>query len=124
VPAGPASKFKVRLAWNIAISFSFTYLRWFLVESKQEILEQFIAVFDPVRILANDPNHGRLCLGLIKCVQILAQGADDALILVRISSENILDDHDCFLDDVGDLGLQQFEQHGDALVRGWLNFYC
>ena len=42
-------------------------------------------IVDALSILPNDPDHGRLGLGLIQGFQVLAQGADDALVAVGVA---------------------------------------
>jgi len=43
-------------------------------------LEQLVGVVDALGVLADDPDHARLGLGLVERVQVLAQRADDALV--------------------------------------------
>lgn len=50
------------------------------MEALEEALQQLIGVVDPLRILANDPDHGSTSVWLIQRVQILTQCGNDALI--------------------------------------------
>jgi hypothetical protein len=47
---------------------------------------------------------------------VLAQHADDGLVLVRVPTEDVLDDDDGFLDDVRDFGRHEGEEDGDRAV--------
>jgi hypothetical protein len=49
-------------------------------------------------------------LRLIQGVEILAQSCDDTFILVGVLPEDVLDDHNCLLHNIIDLGLNQIEQ--------------
>mmetsp|Transcript_15997 Transcript_15997/g.41525 ORF Transcript_15997/g.41525 Transcript_15997/m.41525 type:complete len:1014 (+) Transcript_15997:689-3730(+) len=91
-----------------------------LGERLEEGLEQLICIVDALRVLADDPDHGCLGFGLIQGVQVLAQCADDRLVLVGVPAEDVLDHDDGLLDDVVDLGLDQLQQDIDAALRGAL----
>jgi hypothetical protein len=98
------------------------HLHRFLQKRKQEILQQLIRVLDPIRILPHDPNHRRLRIRRIKRVQVLTQRSNDPLVLVRVAPEDVLDDDDRFLDDVGHFGFHQREEDRDAQVGGGGDF--
>ena len=51
---------------------------------------------------------------LIKGVEVLTEGGDDALVLVRVLPEDILDHYNGFLDDVRHLRLDEVDQSADA----------
>lgn len=99
-----------------------THLDRFLRKGIQEILQQLITILNPIRILPNNPNHRRFRLRLIQIIQILAQDPDNALILVGVAPEDVLDDDDGFLDDVGDFRLHEGDEDGDAEVGGGVDF--
>lgn len=74
-----------------------------VVEALEEALQQLVRVVDALGILADNPDHGSSRLGLIQCVQVLAQSRDYALVLVGVLAEDVLDYNYGFLDDVVDL---------------------
>ena len=90
----------------------------------REVVHQLVGVVDAIRELADDPDHGSLCLGLVERVQVLAELGDDAFVLARISSEDVLDDDDGLLNDVGHLRFDEAEEGVNACVRGCLNLDC
>lgn len=53
---------------------------------------------------------------------MFAEGRDYTLVLPWISSEDIFDDDDCFLHDVGHLCLYEVEKRFDAAVCCWFHF--
>ena len=91
-----------------------------VLEVLEERLEQLGGVLDAVGVLADDPHHRRLGVGLVERGEVLAQVRDDRLVLVRVAAEDVADDHGRLLDDVVDLGADQLEQHLDAARRGAL----
>ena len=54
----------------------------FLREGLQELLQELICIVDTLCIFSNDPDHAGLGLGLIQCVQVLAERGNDALVSV------------------------------------------
>lgn len=73
-------------------------------EGEEEFFEEGIAVFDPVRIVSDDPDHGRFSFGLVDRVEVLAERADDGFVFVWVFAEDVAD-YDCgFLHDVGYFG--------------------
>ena len=50
------------------------HLRVLVLERVEEALEELVGVVDPLRVLADDPHHGRLGLWLVQGVKVLAQG--------------------------------------------------
>lgn len=93
-----------------------TRLDRFLQEGVQKVVQQLFRVFDAVRVLTEDPDHGRFRIGVLESVQVLAECANDTFVLVRVPSEDVLDDDDGFLDDVRDLGRDELKQNRDADV--------
>ena len=65
--------------------------------------------------------HGRLGLGLIEVLEVLAERGDDGLVAVGVLAENILDDHHSLLHHVIYLCLDQLQQHGNASLRRLLS---
>mmetsp|Transcript_12023 Transcript_12023/g.35567 ORF Transcript_12023/g.35567 Transcript_12023/m.35567 type:complete len:610 (-) Transcript_12023:1065-2894(-) len=91
-----------------------------IVERLEEGLEQLVRVVDPLRVLADDPDHRPLRLGLVERVEVLAERADDGLVPVGELAEDVLDDDDRLLHHVVDLRLDELEQHVDAALGGAL----
>lgn len=106
-------------------------------EALEETIEQLISVIDTLSVLSDNPHHTSSRFGLIQRVQILAQSAYDALVLIRIfpagksctrvtselsSPEDVFDDDDCFLNDVVDLRLDEIEECSDAPLGGRFDF--
>jgi hypothetical protein len=58
------------------------HLGGLLGERLQERLQQLVRIVDAVRVLADDPDHGRLGLGLVQGVEGLAQRGDDGFVPV------------------------------------------
>lgn len=98
------------------------HLRVLVLEPLEEAVEQLVGVVDPLGVLADDPDHGGARFGFVQRVEVFAQRAYDALVLVRVLPEDVLDDDDRFLDDVVHLGLDQVEQGRDAALGGRLDF--
>lgn len=94
-----------------------TDLDGFFQERQQKVLEQLVRVLDPIGVLSEDPNHSSLGIGCVQRVQVLAQRANDALVLVRIPPENVFNDDDSLLHDVADFGFDEREQSRDAKIR-------
>eukprot|EP00968_Pinguiococcus_pyrenoidosus_P010320 scaffold805_cov251-Pinguiococcus_pyrenoidosus.AAC.5 len=91
-----------------------------LVEGLEEGLHELIGVVDALGVLADDPDHGGLGLGLVERLEVLAEGGDDLLVAVRVAAEDVLDHDDRLLHDVVDARLDELEKHGDAALRGAL----
>mmetsp|Transcript_777 Transcript_777/g.3202 ORF Transcript_777/g.3202 Transcript_777/m.3202 type:complete len:716 (+) Transcript_777:454-2601(+) len=91
-----------------------------LVEGLEEGLHELIGVVDALGVLADDPDHGGLGLGLVERLEVLAEGGDDLLVAVRVAAEDVLDHDDRLLHDVVDACLDELEKHGDAALRGAL----
>ena len=80
-----------------------------VMEVLQETLQQLIGVVNPesqnmkplvvmlnvrpLSVFSNDPDHARPRLGLVQSVQVLTERRNDALVLVGILPEYVLDDH-------------------------------
>mmetsp|Transcript_37558 Transcript_37558/g.81412 ORF Transcript_37558/g.81412 Transcript_37558/m.81412 type:complete len:424 (-) Transcript_37558:321-1592(-) len=93
------------------------HLHVLVVERVQELVQQLVGVVDALGILPDDPDHRRLGLRLIERVQVLTQRPDDALVVVGVLAEDVLDHHDGLLHHVVDLGLDELQQHVDAALR-------
>ena len=48
-------------------------------------------VVDALGVLAYDPDHARLCLGVVESVEVFAEGADDVFVLVWVFAQNVAD---------------------------------
>ena len=81
-----------------------------VVEAVEEGLQQLVGVVDTVGVLADDPDHGGLGLGLVQRIQVLAQRADDGLVLVRVAAEDVADHDHGLLHHVVGLLLDQRQQ--------------
>lgn len=78
---------------------------WLILEVLDEVQHQLISVVDDLDILTDDPNYGGFCLGVVEVVEIFTDVCEKALIFVWVFSEDVTDDDDCLLHDIGDLGL-------------------
>ena len=90
--------------------------RVLLLKGLEEGVKELVGVVDTFGVLTNDPDHGRLGLGLVESVKVVAQGGDDALIPVGVTAENVLDDDDGLLHDVVDFGLDELKENPDAAL--------
>lgn len=91
-------------------------------EREEEVLEEDVAVFNTVGVLADNPDHGSLGFGLVERVEVLAKRADDGFILVWVLTEDVAD-HDCgFLYDIGHFGGDELQKRVNAATGGRLDF--
>ena len=95
----------------------FTHLEGF-----QKAFQEFISIVNPLSILANDPNHGCSSFWLIQSVQVLTKSSNDGLILVGIFPKDVLDDHNSFLDNIIDFGLDQIQKSRYTSFCGLFHF--
>mmetsp|Transcript_26828 Transcript_26828/g.56647 ORF Transcript_26828/g.56647 Transcript_26828/m.56647 type:complete len:480 (+) Transcript_26828:733-2172(+) len=88
----------------------------FLLECFEEGIKEFVGVINAFSVFTNDPNHGGLGLGFVEGVKVVAEGGNDGLVSVGITTEDVLDDNDTLLDDIVDLGLDKFQEDADATL--------
>mmetsp|Transcript_6699 Transcript_6699/g.11728 ORF Transcript_6699/g.11728 Transcript_6699/m.11728 type:complete len:532 (+) Transcript_6699:656-2251(+) len=89
----------------------------FLLERFEEGVQELVGVVDAFGVLANDPDHGCFGLGLVQGVEVVAEGGNDALVTVGITAEDVLDHDDGLLNDIVDLGLDEFQEDTDTTLR-------
>ena len=92
----------------------------FLFERFKEGIEQLVGIVNALGVLADDPDHTGLSLRLIQIFEVVTECGDDGLVPVGVATEDVLDDNDTLLNDVVDLGLDEFEEDSDAALGGTL----
>lgn len=73
-------------------------------EGEEEFFKEGVAVFDAVRVVSDDPDHGGFGFGLVDGVEVLAERADDGFVFVWVFAEDVADYDRGFLHDVGYFG--------------------
>lgn len=76
-----------------------------VLEILHEIGHKFISIIDDFNILSNDPDDGGLSFRVIQIVEILADISKQSLVFIGVLPEDITDDDDCLLHNVGNFGL-------------------
>jgi len=95
---------------------------WLVFEVLNEVCHEFISVINYFDVLSDDPDDGGLGFGVIEVVQVLADVCEQPLILVGVLSENVADDDDCFLNDIGYFSPESFPKALHALIGHFLQF--
>jgi hypothetical protein len=67
-----------------------TYGIALLLERFQECPKQLIGIINLLGVLSDNPNQGGLCLWFIQLLQVRTQSRNDALVVMGVSSEDIL----------------------------------
>ena len=84
-----------------------TRLSGLFKEGIRKVIHKLICIVDSVGELANDPNDRSFRLRLVELVEMLAELGNDAFVLPWISTEDVFDDDDSFLDDIRHFGLDE-----------------
>lgn len=98
------------------------YLRGVLEEGVREIVHELVGVVNAICELPDDPDHRGLRLRLVERIKVLAECGDDALVLPWVSTEDVFDDDNGLLDDVGHFRLDEFEERLYASICCGLYF--
>ena len=100
------------------------HLDGFLKKVVRKVVHEFVGVIDAVRELPDDPDHRRLCLGLVEDVEVLTELWNDELVSARISPEDVLYNDSGFLHDVGHLRLDQGDKGTNTCISCCLDLDC
>lgn len=77
-----------------------------ILEVLNEVGHELVSIIDDLDVLSNNPDNRSLGLWVVEVVEVLADVSEEALVLVGVLAEDISNDDDCLLHDVGDLGLE------------------
>mmetsp|Transcript_26227 Transcript_26227/g.55615 ORF Transcript_26227/g.55615 Transcript_26227/m.55615 type:complete len:290 (-) Transcript_26227:1023-1892(-) len=94
-----------------------------IMEVAEEGVEKLVDVIDPLRILAENPDHRCLRLGFVKHLQAVTQGRQDLLVARRIFPEDVLNHDSGLLHDIVHLRLDELEEDADGAFASTLELH-
>ena len=97
-----------------------TNLGKFFSEGVDKVAKYFSSVVDFFGIFSNDPYERSSSIWLVQFVDALAERGYDSLI-AGVFAEDVLNNHNCFLNDVVDFGVDKVKKRVDTLLAGTLD---
>jgi hypothetical protein len=96
------------------------YLSKLFGEGVDEVAKYFSSIVDLFSVFSNNPDQRSSCIGLVQFVDTLAKRGYNSFV-AWVFAENVLDNHDGFLDHVVDFGVDKIKQRVNTLLAGTLD---